>query len=119
VLFRSLLREGLLDKTNPASGMWADTRLSVGRERSVHGKERLCQSCPSQKTEGTRDVRGDPPRQQPQLENPFACRARLRRGADALVRRTIGIARATTKIGLANLAYNFKCLLFLQRIATA
>jgi len=33
--------------------------------------------------------------------------------------RTIGIARATTKIGLANLVYNFKRLLFLQRMATA
>ena len=33
--------------------------------------------------------------------------------------RTIGIARAKTKIGLANLAYNIKRLLFLRRIAAA
>jgi hypothetical protein len=33
--------------------------------------------------------------------------------------RTIGIARATMKIGLANLVYNIKKLLFLQRIAAA
>ena len=33
--------------------------------------------------------------------------------------RTIGIARATTKIGLANLVYNIKRLLFLRRIAAA
>jgi hypothetical protein len=32
---------------------------------------------------------------------------------------TIGIARATTKIGLANLVYNIKRLLFLRRIAAA
>ena len=33
--------------------------------------------------------------------------------------RTIGIARATTKIGLANLVSNIKRLLFLRRIAAA
>lgn len=33
--------------------------------------------------------------------------------------RTIGIARATTKIGLANLAYNMKRLIYLDRIAVA
>jgi hypothetical protein len=33
--------------------------------------------------------------------------------------RTIGIARATVKIGLANLVYNIQRLLFLRRIAVA
>lgn len=33
--------------------------------------------------------------------------------------RTIGIARATMKVGLANLVYNIKRLLFLRRGATA
>lgn len=33
--------------------------------------------------------------------------------------RTIGIARATTKIGLANLAYNMKRLIYLDRTAAA
>jgi hypothetical protein len=33
--------------------------------------------------------------------------------------RTIGIARATTKSGLANLVYNIQRLLFLRRIAVA
>jgi transposase, IS5 family len=33
--------------------------------------------------------------------------------------RTIGIARAKTKIGLANLVSNIKRLLFLRRIAAA
>jgi IS5 family transposase len=33
--------------------------------------------------------------------------------------RTIGIARATIKIGMVNLVYNIKRLLFLQRIAVA
>jgi transposase, IS5 family len=33
--------------------------------------------------------------------------------------RTIGIARATIKIGLANLVFNIKRLLFLRRLAVA
>jgi hypothetical protein len=33
--------------------------------------------------------------------------------------RTIGIARATTKIGMANLVYNIKRLLCLRRLAPA
>ncbi len=33
--------------------------------------------------------------------------------------RTIGIARATTKIGLANLTYNMKRLIYLDRWAAA
>jgi hypothetical protein len=33
--------------------------------------------------------------------------------------RTIGIARATVKIGLANLVYNIKRLIYLKRAAVA
>ena len=33
--------------------------------------------------------------------------------------RTIGIAQATTKIGMANLVYNIKRLIFLRNFATA
>jgi transposase, IS5 family len=33
--------------------------------------------------------------------------------------RTIGIARATTKIGMANIVYNMKRLVFLHRFAAA
>ncbi len=36
-----------------------------------------------------------------------------------LVVRTIGIARATMKIGMANIVYNIKRLIFLQKVATA
>lgn len=36
-----------------------------------------------------------------------------------LVVRTVGIARATTKIGMANIVYNIKRLLFLQKTAAA
>ena len=33
--------------------------------------------------------------------------------------RTIGIARATTKIGMANLVYNIKRFIFLRKVAVA
>ena len=56
--------------------------------------------------------------EQRQIENPPAHRACLRRAMDLFLR-TIGTARATTKIGLANLVYNIKRLLFLRRIAAA
>ena len=36
-----------------------------------------------------------------------------------LVVRTIGIARATMKIGMANIVYNIKRLIFLQKPAAA
>jgi IS5 family transposase len=36
-----------------------------------------------------------------------------------LVVRTIGIARATMKIGMANIVYNIKRRIFLQKAATA
>jgi transposase, IS5 family len=34
-----------------------------------------------------------------------------------LIIHTVGIARATMKIGLANLVYNIKILLFLRRVS--
>jgi IS5 family transposase len=33
--------------------------------------------------------------------------------------RTIGIARATTKIGMANPVYNVKCFIFVRKTAVA
>ncbi len=44
------------------------------------------------------------------VEHVFA----RQKGPMALFIRTIGIARATTKIGMANLAYNFQRLIWLQ-----
>jgi len=41
------------------------------------------------------------------------------KGRMRLFIRTIGIARATTKIGLANILYNMKRLIHLDRIAVA
>src|ERR1700730_6690094 len=56
-----------------------------GSERAL--RPRLRQSCPSQKAEGSRHVRGDSARQQRQTENPIQGRTCLRRtkGPDGLV----------------------------------
>ena len=53
--------------------------------------------------------------------NPLACRACIRRAKDrmGLFIRTIEIARATTKIGMANLVYNIKRFIFLRKVAVA
>jgi IS5 family transposase len=51
----------------------------------------------------------------PHVEHVFAeDKARMR-----LFIRTIGLDRAKVKIGMANLVYNFKRLVFLQRTAAA
>jgi hypothetical protein len=42
------LREGLLDKTNTASGVWADSRLSLSEERTASGRQRTSQPNPPQ-----------------------------------------------------------------------
>ena len=51
----------------------------------------------------------------PRVEHVFA----ERKDRMGLFIRTIGIARATTKIGIANLVYNIKRLIFLRKIAIA
>jgi transposase, IS5 family len=88
------LREGLLDKTNTASGVWARS---------------------SQEAEGSRCAGGSPSKVRSRVEHVFA-EQKVR--MDLFIR-TIGIARATVKIGLANLVYNIKRLLFLRQTALA
>jgi hypothetical protein len=51
----------------------------------------------------------------PRVEHVFA----EQKDRMGLFIRTIGIARATTKIGMANLVYNIKRFVFLRKIAVA
>jgi transposase, IS5 family len=83
--------------------------LPIGGQRSVHKKERLRHHVHRKKPKGR--ARRDPARQQRQIENPLQGRACLReqKGRMDLFIRTIGSARATVKIGLANLVYNLDC----------
>ena len=115
------LREGLLDKTNMASGVWADTayRSKANEEfmekngfvSHVHRKKPKGRAVPeahSRANNAKSKVRS-------RVEHVFA-EQKVR--MDLFIR-TIGIARATVKIGLANLVYNIKRLLFLRQTALA
>ena len=115
------LREGLLDKTNTASLVWADTAY-----RSKVNEEFLAKN-------GfvSRIHRKKPPRRpMPEtMRRANALKSEVRSGVEhvfamqkdkmGLFIRTIGIARATMKIGMANIVYNVKRLVFLGRLAAA
>lgn len=117
----ALLREGLLDKTNTARTVWADTACrskanenfmaANGFVSRVHRKKPKGRPMP----ERTRLANGARSRIRSRIEHVFAAqKARM-----GLFVRTIGIARATTRIGLANLVYNMKRLIFIARTAPA
>jgi transposase, IS5 family len=102
------LREGLLDKTNTASAVWADTAYRskaneeflarngfVGR---IHRKKPAGRPMP----ETTRRANALKSKVRSCVEHVFA----VQKDKMDLWIRTIGIARATTKIGMANLVYN-------------
>jgi Transposase DDE domain. len=113
------LREGLLDKTNTASGVWADTAYrsaaneefmeSNGFVSHVHRKKPKGRAMP----EAMRRANAAKSKIRSRVEHVFA----EQKDRMGLFIRTIGIARATTKVGLANLVYNIKRLLFLCRLA--
>jgi hypothetical protein len=111
------LREGLLDKANTAGGVWADTayRSQANEEflakngfvSHVHRKKPKGRAMPeaiSRANNAKSKIRS-------KVEHVFA-KQKDRMG---LFIRTIGIARATVKIGMTNLVYNIKRLLFLRR----
>jgi IS5 family transposase len=114
-----VLREGLLDKTNTAGTVWADTAYrSKANERfmaengfvsRVHRKKPPGRPMPVR----TARANGAKSRVRAKIEHIFA-EQKSRMG---LFIRTIGLDRARTKIGLANLVYNVKRLIVLQRPA--
>ena len=116
------LREGLIDPANTASSVWADTAYrsaaneafltGCGKTSHIHRKK------PKGKPMPGRMARANARKSAilAAIEHVFG----HQKGPMGLVIRTIGIARATTKIGLANLAYNMKRLVWLDgRIAPA
>ena len=99
---------GLLDRTNTASGVWADTAYRSAKNEAhlagagftslIHRKK------PKGKPMPRRVARANAAKSQvrARVEHVFA----RQKGPMALVIRTIGLARAKVKIGLANLVYN-------------
>ena len=115
------LREGLLDKTNTAGAVWADTAYRSKANEEFMAKNGFISRIHRKKPKGrpmpdiTRRANALKSKVRSHVEHVFA----VQKDRMDLFIRTIGIARATTKIALANLVYNMKRLLFLRRYAAA
>src|SRR4051794_38935752 len=115
-----LLREGLLDKSNTAGSVWADTAYRSKANESfmaangftshVHRKKPPRRPMPAR----TRRANGRKSKVRACIEHVFA-EQKSRMG---LFIPTVGLARARVKIGLANLVYNVKRLVFWERQAS-
>lgn len=115
------LREGLLDRSNTGSAVWADTAYrSAANERhmerygfvsKVHHKKpphREMSASTRRANAGKSVIRS-------RVEHVFADQ----KSRMDLFIRTIGIQRAEMKIGMANLVYNIRRFIFLERISAA
>ena len=115
------LREGLLDKTNTAAGVWADTAYRSAANETfmerngfishIHRKKPKGRAMP----EAIRRANAAKSKIRSRVEHVFA----EQKDRMELFIRTVGIARATVKIGMTNLVYNIKRLVFLCRTAAA
>ena len=116
-----LLRHGLLDRTNTASQVWADTAYrSKANETYIAGNgftSRIHRKKPAglPMAERTRRANG----RKSAVRSCFAHVFAEQKHRMGLFIRTVGIARARVKIGLANLLFNMKRLIWLQRAAPA
>lgn len=115
------LREGLLNKTNTAGAVWADTAYRSKANEAFLEKNGFVSQIHRKKPKGraipepVRRANNAKSKIRSRIEHVFADQ----KDRMELFIRTIGIARARMKIGLANLVYNFKHLVFLQRCAAA
>ena len=106
----------LIDKTNTASDVWGDTayrsranerHLSAHGLRSrIHHKKPVGRPMPKR----TAQANGRKSKVRSAVEHVFA----HEKGPMGLVVRTIGLARARVKIGLANLVFNMKRMVWLR-----
>ena len=107
----------LLDPDNTAAGVWADTGYRSKKNEDLLSQRMLVSHIHRRKPPGRpmpeRSARANAKKSavRAQIEHVFA-EQKARMG---LFVRTIGLARATTKIGLANLLANMRRLLWLQR----
>jgi IS5 family transposase len=107
----------LLDPGNTASGVWADSGYRSRKNEALLRQRMLVSHVHRKKPAG----RPMPDRIARANANKSAVRAHIehvfaeQKARMGLVVRTIGLARATTKIGLANLVTNMRRLLWLER----
>lgn len=108
---------GLLDKANTGSAIWADTAYRSQKNEKKIARAGLSSKVhfrkPAGKAMPARHERANSARSRGRsaVEHPFA-EIKSRMG---LFVRTIGIDRATARIGMANIAFNMKRLAFWER----
>jgi IS5 family transposase len=106
----------VLDATNTASDVWADTAYRSAKNETMLKARGLVSRIHRKKPQGkpmperTRRANAMKSKVRAVVEHVFA----HEKGPMALVVRTIGLARAKVKIGLANLAYNMRRFVWLQ-----
>jgi transposase, IS5 family len=114
-----MLRRGLLDATNTGTTVWADSAYRSRANEDFmerHGfRSQVHHRKPKGRPMPAHIRRGNASRSSVRaaVGNVFA----HQKGPMALCIRTIGIARARTKVGLANLTCNIRRLVWHQRIA--
>lgn len=114
--------EDVLDRTNTASDVWADTAYRSQKNEAMLARRGLVSRIHRKKPKGkpmperTRIANAQKSKVRSAVEHVFA----HQKGLMGLYVRTIGIARAKLKIGLANLAYNMRRFVWLRtKYATA
>ena len=102
--------EDVLDRRNTASGVWADTAYRSAKNEAMLARRGLASRIHRRKPKGkpmperVRIANAQKSKVRSAVEHVFA----HQKGLMGLVVRTIGIARARVKIGMANLAYNMR-----------
>lgn len=115
------LREGLLDKSNTAASVWADTAYRSAANEAFLAKNGFVSRIHRKKPKGrpmpnaVRRANALKSTVRSRVEHVFA----EQKDRMGLFIRTIGIARARVKIGMANLVYNVKRLVFWRRTVAA
>jgi len=115
------LREGgLPDKANTASSVWADTAYRSKANEDFMEKKGFVSNVHRKKPH----LKPMPLHIQRSNAGKFVIQSRVghvfadQKSQMGLFVRTVGITRATMRIGLANIVYNMRLFLFLERIST-
>ena len=105
-----MLRRGLLDRTNTGAGVWADSAYRSKQNEAFMQRQGFTSHVHRRKSAGRpmaahirRGNRTKSKHRAP-VEHVFA----VQKNICGLTVRTIGLARAKAKIGLANIAYNIR-----------
>jgi len=112
-----MLRRGLLDRTNTGATVWADSAYRSRANEAFlekHGfKSQVHHRKPRGRPMAPHTRRGNAGRSKIRaaVEHVFA----QQKGSMGLFIRTIGLARARLKIGMANIAYNLSRLVWHER----